>query len=71
LTKRTIKSWPIIVDSDNKDQDAKDNIDDKDSLDNNSNNKYPKTDDKAKEYIFTAIEQRIKANNAIVVEKMV
>jgi hypothetical protein len=71
LTERTIKSWPIIVDSNDEDQDAEDNIDDKDSLDNNSDNKYPKTDDEAKEYILTAIKQRIKANNAIVAKKMV
>jgi hypothetical protein len=59
------------VNSNDKDQDAEDNINNKDSLDNNNNNKYPKTDDEAKEYILTAIEQRIKANNAIVAKKMV
>jgi serine/threonine protein kinase HipA of HipAB toxin-antitoxin module len=69
LTERTIGNRPIIINSN--DEDAKDNADNEDDLDDNSDNEYPKTDDEAEEYILTAIEQRIKANNAIVAEKMV
>jgi hypothetical protein len=69
LTERTIGNCPIIINSD--DEDARYNADNEDDLDNNSDNEYPKTDDEAEEYILTAIKQRIKANNAIVAEKMV
>jgi hypothetical protein len=69
LTERTIGNRPIIIDSD--DEDAKDNADDEDDSDDNSDNEYLKTNDEAEEYILTAIEQCIKANNAIVAEKMV
>jgi hypothetical protein len=69
LTERTIGNRPIIIDSD--DEDARDYTDDEDDSDDNSDDEYPETDDEAKEYILTAIEQRIKANNAIFAEKMV
>jgi hypothetical protein len=69
LTERTIGNRPIIIDSD--DEDTRDNTDDEDNSDNNSDNKYPETDNEAEEYILTAIEQCIKANNAIVAEKIV
>jgi hypothetical protein len=69
LTERTIGNRPIIIDSD--DEDTGDNTDNEDNSDDNSDNEYPETDNKAEEYILTAIEQRIKANNAIVAEKIV
>jgi hypothetical protein len=78
LIESTIGNRLIIIDLDDEDvkgdvddEDAKDNANDKDNLNDNSNNKYLKTDDEVEEYILTAIEQRIKANNAIIVEKMV
>jgi hypothetical protein len=78
LTERTIGNRPIIIDLDDEDakgdadnEDAKDDVDDEDDLNNNSDNEYPKTDDEAEEYILTAIEQCIKANNAIITKKMV
>jgi hypothetical protein len=37
----------------------------------NSDAEYPKTDDEAEDYILTALEQRIRANNVLVANKMV
>jgi hypothetical protein len=78
LIERTIGNRPIIIDSDDEDtrgdvddEDARDDADNEDDSDDNSDDEYPETDDEAEEYILTAIEQRIKANNAIVAEKMV
>ena len=80
LTERVldVRSQPIALDSDVDDKDE-DDSEDSDFVDNsnanedaNSNAEYPpKTNSEAKGYILTAIEQRIKANNALVANKMV
>lgn len=47
------------------------NLEDDEDEDANSNNEYLETNDKAKGYILTAIEQQVRDNNAIVAEKIV
>ena len=82
LTERVlnVRSQPIASDSDadgededNSDSEDSDSVDDSNANeDANSDAKYPpKTDDEAEGYILTAIEQRIRANNVLVADKMV
>jgi hypothetical protein len=63
-----VKNRPIALDSDANDKDNSNSKNSnfinnvnvyENSKDANSNAKYPKTDDEAKDYILTAIKQRI------------
>jgi hypothetical protein len=71
-----VRSRPIASDSDADNEDNSD-FENSDSIgdineDANSDAEYPpKTDDEAEDYILTAIEQRIQANNALVADKIV
>jgi hypothetical protein len=74
LTERVlnVRNRPIASDSD---ADNKDNSDSENSninKDTNSDTEYPpETDNEAEDYILTAIEQCIRANNTLVANKMV